>query len=167
VSAPDNPPIDEDQPATPLGDLRFNRLLVALDGSGNADLALAAAVTAARRDHSSLTLLVVVPDMVAESRRWAAGAPNAHALQEDVDDEAGRRLRRAIARIPEDIPVTTVVRRGKPGPQIVAVAREREYDAILMGARGAGRVAALIGSVSNYVMHHAPTAVFVAHQPPG
>ena len=36
---------------TELGELRFNRLLVAIDGSANAELALSAAVTAARRDN--------------------------------------------------------------------------------------------------------------------
>ena len=38
-------------------------------------------------------------------------------------------------------------------------------DAILLGARGVGRVGALVGSVSSYVMHHSDTAVFVAHAP--
>jgi nucleotide-binding universal stress UspA family protein len=47
----------------------------------------------------------------------------------------------------------------------VAQSREHDYDAILLGARGVGRVGALIGSVSSYVMHHADTAVFVAHAP--
>ena len=44
------------------------------------------------------------------------------------------------------------MRRGRPGPEIVAHAREQTYDAILVGARGVGRVAAIIGSVSAYVL---------------
>jgi nucleotide-binding universal stress UspA family protein len=47
----------------------------------------------------------------------------------------------------------------------VAQSKEHDYDAILLGARGVGRVGALVGSVSSYVMHHADTAVFVAHAP--
>jgi nucleotide-binding universal stress UspA family protein len=73
--------------------------------------------------------------------------------------------RRAIERIPEDIPVTTAVRRGRAGPQIVAFARESNFDAILIGARGLGRVRSLVGSVSQYVLHHADVPVFVAHAP--
>jgi nucleotide-binding universal stress UspA family protein len=57
------------------------------------------------------------------------------------------------------------IRHGKAGPEIVAQSKENEYDAILLGARGLGRVGALIGSVSQYVMHHADTPVFVAHAP--
>jgi nucleotide-binding universal stress UspA family protein len=61
--------------------------------------------------------------------------------------------------------VTKQLRHGKAGPEIVAEARAHDYDAILVGARGVGRVGALIGSVSSYVLHHADTAVFVAHAP--
>jgi nucleotide-binding universal stress UspA family protein len=98
------------EPKPALEELHLHRLLVAVDGSANAQLALSAAVTAARRDHAAVTLISVAPD-------------------------------------------------------VVAAAREADYDAILMGARGLGRVAALMGAVSQYVLHHADTAVFVAHAP--
>ena len=62
-------------------------------------------------------------------------------------------------------PVETIVRRGAPGPQIVAQARAGCYDALLLGARGVGRISALVGSVSQYVLNHADIAVFVAHAP--
>ena len=86
-------------------------------------------------------------------------------MQQEADAYAQRLLRDAVERLPDAIPVTTVVRRGKPGPEIVAQARAGNYDAIVMGARGVGRVGALMGSVSRYVLHHAETAVFVAHAP--
>ena len=148
-------------------EVHLHRLLVAVDGSRTADLALSAAVTAARRDHAALTLLAVVPDVLATATRWItpAGAPDPAALQEEADAAAQRMLRETVARISDDIPVTTVIRHGKPGPEIVAQAAECDYDAILVGARGVGRVGALLGSVSAYVLHHASTAVFVAHAP--
>jgi nucleotide-binding universal stress UspA family protein len=132
----------------PIGELRFHRLLVAIDGSKSSELALAAAVTVARRDNAALTLISVDPDVVAEA-----------------DSAAERALRDAADRVPQDIPVTRVVRRGKAGPAIVAAAAEEPYDAILMGARGVGRIESMMGSVSSYVLHHADTAVFVAHAP--
>ncbi|TMM00152.1 MAG: universal stress protein [Actinobacteria bacterium] len=156
------------EPTSTFGELHFHRLLVAVDGSQTADLALSAAVTAARRDHAAITLLAVVPDILLESRRWipgGPGAPDPRALQEEADAEAQRLLRQTVERIPGDIPVTTVIRHGKPGPEIVAQARERDYDGILLGARGVGRVGALVGSVSGYVLRHAGTSVFVAHAP--
>jgi nucleotide-binding universal stress UspA family protein len=154
------------EPAEPLGELHYHRLLVALDGSENAMLALSAAVTAARRDHASITLIYVAPDMAAEMARWPWPAGWPGDLQADADATAERTLREAVERIPADIPVTTVIRHGKPGPEIVGHARDSAYDAILMGARGVGRVgAALMGSVSQHVLRNAGVAVFVAHAP--
>jgi nucleotide-binding universal stress UspA family protein len=148
-----------------LDELHLHRLLVAIDGSNTADLALQAAVTAARRDNAAITLLAVTPDFLGEARTWMAGAPDPATMQREADEEAERLLADTVERIPADIPVVKQLRRGKPGPEIVAQATEHDYDAILLGARGVGRVGALIGSVSSYVMHHARTAVFVAHSP--
>jgi nucleotide-binding universal stress UspA family protein len=139
---------------------------VAIDGSRNAELALSAAVSAARRDNAAITLICVASDVAADAARWPWPAP-VPADQHDADQFADRILRDAVARIPEDIPVTMVIKRGRPGHEIVAHADESNYDAILLGARGVGRVEALIGSVSQYVMRHAKIAVFVAHAAPG
>jgi nucleotide-binding universal stress UspA family protein len=148
-----------------IGELHLHRLLVAVDGSDSADLALSAAVTAARRDHAQVTLISVAPDVVADMARYPFAA-SAYACDQTAADQAAERvLREAAERVPEDIPVTRVFRRGKAGPQIVAHAAEEPYDAIIMGARGVGRVGALVGSVSAYVMRHAETSVFVAHAP--
>jgi nucleotide-binding universal stress UspA family protein len=149
----------------PLEELHLHRLLVALDGSANAELALAIAVTAARRDHAQLTLMTVVPDVRTESAGWIALVADPTQLQQEADAYAQRVLRDAVDRLPDAIPATTVLRHGRRGPEIVAQARCGDYDAIVMGARGVGRVAALIGSVSSYVLHHAETAVFIAHAP--
>jgi nucleotide-binding universal stress UspA family protein len=149
----------------PLGELHFHRLLVAVDGSQNADLALAAALTAARRDNATLTLIAVAPDVLTDVARWpGAGTPPAQ-VQEDADHAMEAVLREAVERIPDDVSVTTIFRRGRPGQEIVEESRRGDYDAILLGARGVGRVGALIGSVSQHVMHHAATTVLVAHAP--
>jgi nucleotide-binding universal stress UspA family protein len=149
-----------------LEELHLHRLLVAIDGSNTAELALSAAVTAARRDNAAITLLAVTPDFVAEGRTWMTGAPDPGKLQDDADAEMHKLLSDTVDRIPDDIPVTKQLRHGKAGPEIVAESRAHDYDAILLGARGVGRVGgALMGSVSQYVLNHADTPVFVAHQP--
>jgi nucleotide-binding universal stress UspA family protein len=149
-----------------LGELHYHRLLVAIDGSMHSDLALAAAVTTARRDHAAMTIISVAPDVVAEVSRWPWAAPCPPDIQADIDQTALDTLRAAVDRIPPEIPVTKVFRRGKAGPAIIEHAKESNYDAILMGARGAGGVGGLIGSVSRYVLQHADTTVFTAHAPP-
>jgi nucleotide-binding universal stress UspA family protein len=149
-----------------LGELQYRRLLVAVDGSGNGELALSAAITAARRNNAAITLICVAPDVVADAARFPSPAQLVPTNQDEVDRHAEQVLARAVDLIPDDIPVTKVVRRGRAGEQIVAYANEATYDAILLGARGVGRFEAILGSVSQYVMHHARIAVFVAHAPP-
>jgi nucleotide-binding universal stress UspA family protein len=152
------------EPAALYGELVLHRLLVAVDGSANADLALTGAVTVARRDHATITLITVGPDLAAGPATWSV--PLASGFdQAAVDADACKRLRETVARIPADISVHTLYRRGKPGCEIVKASKEGDYDAIILGARGVGRVGAMMGSVSSYVLHHADITVFVAHAP--
>jgi nucleotide-binding universal stress UspA family protein len=137
----------------------FHNVLVAVDGSRDADLALAAAILAVQRNHAKLTLIAVAEDV---TRRPGALAYDP-TLQTKVDETTEQHLHDAVTAVPEDIPVQTLFRRGRPGPAIVKAAAEGDFDAILMGARGVGRVGALMGSVSQHVLHHADATVFVAH----
>jgi nucleotide-binding universal stress UspA family protein len=151
-------------PTAQLGELKLHRLLVAIDGSTNDELALSAAINDARRDNASVTVVTVGPDLSTSPAAWSV--PVTGALdQQAVDADGCKRLDASVERIPSDIGVHKLYRRGKAGPEIVKAAREGTYDAILLGARGVGRVGAMMGSVSSYVLHHADIAVFVAHAP--
>jgi nucleotide-binding universal stress UspA family protein len=49
---------------------------------------------------------------------------------------------------------------GEPGPLICQIARDEAVDLVLVGRRGRSNLSELLlGSVSNYVMHHAPCSV--------
>lgn len=149
-----------------LPELRFRRLLVAVDDTPGAALALAAGVTVAQRDHAELTIVSIVPDLAATAARWPSPGLTPPLMQEDADAAVQKTLREAVDAVPDDIPVTSVFRRGSAGREIVALAQEGTYDAIILGARGVGRFGgAIAGSVSAYVMHHAKVAVFAAHAP--
>ena len=141
--------------------LRFRRLLVAIDGSRSSDLALSAAIVSAHRNRARVTLIGVAVD----AGRWSAATAYDPDLQRRIDEDIADAMEAAVARIPADVPVTKILRHGKPGPEIVAEANAGNYDAVLLGARGVGQVGALIGSVSNHVLHHAEITVFVAHAP--
>jgi nucleotide-binding universal stress UspA family protein len=147
-----------------LGELKLHRLLVAIDGSANAELALTAAITSARRDNATITLLTVGPDVASSPASWSVPVAGTFD-QTAVDEDACKRLKSTVSRIPADISVHSIYRRGKAGCEIVKAAKEGDYDAIILGARGVGRVGAMMGSVSSYVLHHADIAVFVAHAP--
>ena len=154
---------EEAEGSSTIAELNLRRLLVAVDGSPSSELALAAAVRAAKLDNAAITLITVEPDVSAEVLRWSsAGVPSIPTLQMEARLAAESVLRDIVARMPKEIPLTLLHRRGKPGPEIVAAADEGDYDAVILGARGAGRVTALLGSVSQYVMHRANTHVIVA-----
>ena len=63
----------------------------------------------------------------------------------------------------EDILATLYVRdEQSPGHSIVHYAKEKEADCIVIGCRGQGTVRrTLLGSVSDYVIHHAKIPVIV------
>ncbi len=149
-----------------LKELGLRRLLVAVDGSPSAELALAAAITVAQRDNAALTLITVEPDVTSTSASLGFGTVPPPEMQQDAHRAAEETLEGAVARLPDDMPVTKILRFGKAGPQITAEAATGKYDAILIGARGVGMVGSLQGSVSQYVLHHAEIAVFVTHAPP-
>jgi nucleotide-binding universal stress UspA family protein len=144
----------------------FQRVLVAIDGSRHSELALAMAIALAERDHARLTLLTVIPNVNESTAALAYGAPvDPIAMQVDADRGAERTMRAAIDTVPGEQPVDSVTRRGHAGPEIVAQVRDGRHDAVIVGARGLGRIGSLVGSVSQYVLHHAGVAVFVAHAP--
>jgi nucleotide-binding universal stress UspA family protein len=143
----------------------FHRVLVAVDGSRHADLALAMAIALAERDRARLTILTVIPN-VNESAALAYGAGvDPVALQSDADRGAEKTMRAALDAIPNDQPVESVQRRGHAGPEIVAQVKAGNHDAVVLGARGLGRIGSMFGSVSQHVLHHAGVAVFVGHLP--
>jgi nucleotide-binding universal stress UspA family protein len=140
-------------------DMTFHDVLVAVDGSAGAALALSAAILTVQRNHARLTLIAVADD----AYRYPGAVALDPQLQDNLDDTTRRVLREAVAAVPEDIPVHTLFRRGRPGPEIVAAAKEGDHDVVFLGARGVGRVGAIMGSVSQHVLHHADATVFVAH----
>jgi nucleotide-binding universal stress UspA family protein len=143
--------------------LRYRHVLVAFDASPEAELALAHAVAMAQVYRAKVTMVAVVPPppMLA----WQAPG-GAQALHEAEQEELARALRAAAEGVPDDLSVTTRMVDGDPPRELLRVAREGDFDVIVMGSRGRGRMtAALLGSVSNRLMHDAHVPVIVIHRP--
>jgi nucleotide-binding universal stress UspA family protein len=143
--------------------LRYRHLLLAFDGSEDAGLALEHALGMAQVFHARLAIVAVVPPASAFAWQAPGGLQAAHdASQAELE----QRLRAAADAAPDDISVTTRLLGGDPAREILRAAREGEHDLIVLGSRGRGRVtAALLGSVSNHVMHEAEMPVIVVHSP--
>ena len=92
------------------------------------------------------------------------GSPNYEQLLSESKDR-GRAL---LASLPltgndelQEIEYETELIGGPPAQAIDSVARVRDADEIIVGARGLGRVRALLGSVSHELLHIADRPVLV------
>jgi nucleotide-binding universal stress UspA family protein len=143
--------------------LRYRNVLVAYDGSPQSELALDHAIALAQNYRARLGLVAVVPPLPLLA--WQApGGPQT--LHEAEQHQLETLLRNAADRVPDDIPVTHRLLDGDPAREILRAAQEGDHDVIVMGSRGRGRMtAALLGSVSNRVMHDADVPVIVVHTP--
>jgi nucleotide-binding universal stress UspA family protein len=133
----------------------YRRILVAHDGSADADAALEHAIRLARDQHACLTLLTVVPLPHQPPSMSAQATP-------DLTDCFTASLRRAADSVPPDVGLTTRVLRGNPPEVILRSIRESEHDLVVMGSHGHGRLhRALLGSVSYRVLRDSPVPVML------
>jgi|SRR5450755_121564 nucleotide-binding universal stress UspA family protein len=140
----------------------FHHILVAVDGSPHAEEALAQAIDLAESEHTRLTLMTAVADLPSTTYLMAGEA--AGKLIEDARTEATATLRRACDRVPDDLPVTTVLSYHPVQTAVLEQIEAGQHDLVVMGSRGRGAVrSALLGSVSHYVLHHSPVPVLIVH----
>jgi len=143
----------------------FRNILVAVDGSATAGIALDAAAELAEALNSRLTIIAVAPEV--PSFAYRSGI-DVGALEHEATNETEKLLRESADGIPHDLPVTTVLKYGHPGERIVEQINHGNHDLLVMGSRGRGRVAtSLFGSVGAYVHYHARVAMLVIHPEEG
>jgi nucleotide-binding universal stress UspA family protein len=140
------------------------KMLLATDGSEEAELATKSAVELANSTGSELHVVYVepLPDFM---KKHDAGTPGYdRELYEKIEEEARETLRKLTWRV--KVAGGTVadshLRMGVVAEEIVAFADELEVDLIIVGSRGLrGIRRALTGSVSESVFRHAHRPVMV------
>ena len=141
----------------------FRQLLVAFDGSPHAARALGEAIELAQASNGTLTVIAAMPDTSACALGAGFGMPvDVAGLSREVERSYQTMLDGAVRTVPDDLSVTTLLRRGAPGPAIVETARTGGHDLIVMGSRGRGELRSLLlGSVSHHVLQTSPVPVLV------
>jgi nucleotide-binding universal stress UspA family protein len=132
----------------------MRRILIAYDGTEPSEVALERGIELGRALGASVGIVSVAPPEpgVRPDDPWSELSEHAAVLY-----EARRRADAAglIAETHEPV--------GNPGPMIVKVAADFEYDTIVVGARQMSRLRrTLLGSVSRYVARHSPATIVVA-----
>ena len=116
----------------------FQNILVAVDGSPHADQALTEAIDLAASEHARLTLFTAV----APGALGYSGSGEAVVVAiEAAEGEAGAILQDARARVPDHVPVATVVSSEPVMSALIHQITSGDHDLVVMGSRGRGRSA--------------------------
>ncbi|MGH2868729.1 MAG: universal stress protein [Solirubrobacteraceae bacterium] len=141
----------------------FRNLLVCIDGSAHANRALSEAIDLATAGHGRLTLLTAI----SRPPYWATSPvtiPAIEPLAADLARTAEASLAAAINRVPESIPVTTVLSQKPIREALMERLRDGHYDLLVMGSRGRGALtSSFLGSVSHYALNHSGVPVLIVH----
>ena len=151
----------------------FHKILVAIDSSEHSHQVFDQALDLAKATNSSLMLLHVLsseeegsPNVSMVGLEYystiAGEISELHQKQwADYENRGLEMLRSYVEQAAAaDVNAEFIQNSGSPGRTICEFARTREADLILIGRRGrSGLNELLIGSVSNYVLHHAPCSV--------
>lgn len=134
------------------------KMLVATDGSEEAELALQTAVTLAKSAASELHVIHVLP--VDEGIPYPAEVLKREA--EETEQQARDFLNRQVQRVRDEglVAAESYYRKGRPANEIVKLSEELGVDLVVVGSRGLGGIRrALMGSVSDSVVRYAPCPV--------
>src|SRR5215213_2161186 len=146
------------------------KILLATDGSEDANQASSAAAELAKNTNSELHVVYVghMPSVFYESAGAIVLDPDLQSrMEEDAEEAARTKLKEQVQKIREAGTEVAGVhtRVGFPDAEIVGLAERLSAGLIVVGSRGLGPLRrALMGSVSDSVVRHAHCPVLVVRQ---
>lgn len=143
------------------GGVILKKILVATDASEYSRQALKNALELARKFHSEVELLIVID----KPRAYAVNLLDEHVnWSEQIEQGGALALQATLEGI--DISDVTLIKKivqGKPANMILQEIDTENIDLVVMGSHGYGAVTgALLGSVSQRVLHGAKCSVLIA-----
>jgi len=135
---------------------KIKKILVALDGSKNANRGLDMAIYLARQNDTKLTGIHVICKIPKEYQKLEYP-------EKPLLVEADRIMKYAKKRSAQNgILFEKKVSFGDIGTEIIKFSKSLNYDIIIIGARGQGTFKEIfLGSVSNYVVHKSKIPVLL------
>jgi nucleotide-binding universal stress UspA family protein len=135
----------------------FYRIVVGIDGSPSSDATLRWAAKQAKLTGSSLEVLTTW--QWPQSYGWAISFPSDFDPKAESANDVNRVVKAGKDAEPEVVIHTHIVE-GHPAPTLVEASHEA--DLLVVGSKGYGEFAGmLLGSVSEYCVHHARCPVVV------
>jgi nucleotide-binding universal stress UspA family protein len=164
--------------AASKGERMYRHILVALDNTALSRVVMEQAIALAQALSAQLTLLHVLcseegvspimPLMPMPDYYPALASTTLEQYQQEWEAFSAKSLAHLVEyqSLAESsgIKVEHVQKGGRPGPMICETAKELGVDLIVLGRRGqSGLSEFLMGSVSNYVVHHAASSVLICN----
>lgn len=159
--------------------MSFHKILVAIDNSALCESVFAEALELAQSNQAAIKLIhafmgeiVVEPSssMAFEASLPLGAIANDYQTQQILIDqqieEAQALLQHYCERaVRQGVLTASDYKIGEAGHQLCEAAKEWDADLIVVGRRGrTGLAEVFLGSVSNYVLHHAPCSVLVIQE---
>lgn len=151
--------------------MTYKKILVALDGSPQTEAVFEKALELACNNEANLMLFHCLPyenpEVASYSDLYGQNLANFSQIVQEQITEQMEKIRKWLAAYGDratHADVTTVWdwKVGDAGKWISSTARDWAADLVVVGRRGRrGITEILLGSVSNYVLHHAPCSVLI------
>ena len=146
------------------------KILMATDGSEEAELALRTVVDLANSTNSELHVVTVGPDPYYDAYKVAESGDRLNEEFRSHEHKTQETLEGAVKKIEEAGGTVRKVhlRMGRPDREIVHLASEMDVGLIVVGSRGSGGLRrALVGSIADSVVRHAHCPVLVVRKEAG
>lgn len=146
----------------------FKKILLPIDGSDNSKKATNYVLELASKFNSKVYILNSY-ELPVISMAPPAGAVSHYRLNAEIEQnlkDYSHKVLESCEKIFKDnnIDYEILMLKGEAGPKIVEAAEENTCDLVVIGNRGLGSVRSiLLGSVSNYVVHHIKSPILLIH----
>ena len=139
------------------------KIIVAVDGSEQSYEAARALTGLAPAEEVTILSVVNVPGLSYPTLGAGLAKDLSMQVEQGMREEAERLLDRVVSILPPHPgPVTKKLELGTPAEVIVNLAKEKQTNLIIIGARGLGQISEhMFGSVSHRVMTHAPCSTLI------
>ena len=140
---------------------KYNKILIATDGSENSKNAVRSGINLAKNTGAKVYAVYVIhPVSVASGRKgpdWVKAAKDM--MKEDGEEATGYVEKMSKE---ENLDVESVILEGDPRDEIIKFADKNDIDLIIMGTRGlSGIKRFMVGSVADKIVRHSEKEVLV------
>ena len=147
-------------PVAPLTPTEIKKILVPVDGTVPSRHAISMAIYLAQSCHAEITLLTVI-DLNKHISAFEQVSTGGY-IPAVVKEKAYRLQAELMHEIPNSVQAKMLIEIGAPAEKVVEICATQHFDLIILGTRGRTELKSfMLGSVSEYTLHHTSLPVLV------